>query len=183
MLTEPLFGQLHCRVSVNRERYLQQCAVFLCTHSRFQALQQVRLLCLPAFLHQHVEGVEEGIQRGVEGHHEDGHSDVELPRDGSSCGGQHTQQADREPTQEVRQNNGGQAARDGGVSGPRFRSRGYGVGAHRTVDERLAHSDQQEQHEVENDHHAEGVVVTMETLTGGERQWDTDTSLTVELPV
>ena len=89
-------------------------------HSRLQALQQARLLCFLAFLHQHVEGVEEGVQRGVEGHHEDGHSDVELVTDGSSCGGQHTQQADREPAQKVRQNNGGQAARDGDVSGPRF---------------------------------------------------------------
>ena len=89
-------------------------------HSRLQAFQQARILCFLAFLHQHVEGVEEGVQRGVEGHHEDGHSDVELARDGSSCGSQHTQQADREPAQEVRQNNGGQAARDGDVSGPRF---------------------------------------------------------------
>ena len=113
------------------------------------------------FLHQHVVDVEEGVQRGVEGHHEDGHSDAEFVRNGSSCGGQLTQQADREPTQEVRQNNGGQAARDGGVSGPRFLRRGYGVGAHRPVDERLAHSDQQEQYKVQNDHHAEGAVVTV----------------------
>ena len=52
------------------------------------------------------------VQRGVEGHQEDGHGDVELVRNGSSCGGQHTQQADKEPAQEVRQNNDGQAASD-----------------------------------------------------------------------
>ena len=69
----------------------------LCTQSSFQAFQQLCLLCFPAFLHQHVEGVEEGVQRGVEGHHEDGHSDVELARDGCFCGGLHTQQADKEP--------------------------------------------------------------------------------------
>ena len=89
-------------------------------HSRLQALQQARLLCFLAFLHQHVEGVDEGVQRGVEWHHEDGHSDIELARDGCSCGGQHTQQADREPAQEVRQNYGGQAARNGGISEPFF---------------------------------------------------------------
>ena len=52
------------------------------------------------------------VQRRVEGHHEDGHGDVELLRDGSSCGGQRTQQADKEPAQEIRQNNSGQAASD-----------------------------------------------------------------------
>ena len=154
----------------------------LCIHSGFQALQQIRLLCFLAFLHQHVEGVEEGVQRGVEGQDEDGHSDVELARDGSSCGGQNTQQADREPAQEVGHNNGGQAARDGSVSGPCFLGRGYGVRAHRPVDDGLAHSDQQEQHEVQNDHQAEGVVVTLETLTGGKWQWDANAGLTVEVP-
>ena len=50
----------------------------------------------------------------------------------------------------------------------------------RPVDDRLAHSDQQEQQEVENDHQAEGVVVTLETLTGGQWRLDADASLTVE---
>ena len=120
-VTEPRFDKFHSRGPVDREWCLQRCATLLRTQLCFQPLQQVRLLCLPAFLHQHVVGVEEGVQRGIEGHQEDGHSDVDLARNRSSCGGQHTQQADREPAQEVGKNNGGQAASDGGVSGPRFR--------------------------------------------------------------
>ena len=102
MLAEPRFDQIDCSRSIHRQCDRQRCVSLssLCVHSRLQALQQARFLCFLAFLHQHVEGVEEGVQRGVEGHHEDGHSDVELARDGSSCGSQHTQQADREPAQE-----------------------------------------------------------------------------------
>ena len=77
-----------------------------------ERVKQLFLLCFLAFLRQHAEGVEEVVQRRVEGHQEDGHGDVRLVRDGSSCGGQHTQQADKEPAQEVRQDNGGQGPSD-----------------------------------------------------------------------
>ena len=53
----------------------------------------------------------------------------------------------------------------------------------RPVDDRLAHSDQQEQREVQNDHHAEGVVVTLETLTGGKWQWDANAIIIVVVVV
>ena len=151
--------------------------------ARLQALQQPGLRGLAALFRQQVEGVEERVQRRVEGQHKDGHAHVDVGGDGGAGEGQQAQQADGEPAEEVGQDDGSEAAGDGGVPAGLLLHLGHGVGPDGAVDEGLAHRDQQEEHQVQHDQHAEGVGVAPELLLAGEGQRDADAGLAVEPPV
>ena len=71
----------------------------------------------PSFLQHDVQCVEEGVERGVEGQHEDGHGHADLSRDGSATGGQQTEQTDGEPAQEVGHGHGQESSGNGEVIG------------------------------------------------------------------
>ena len=73
-----------------------------------------------------VQRVEEGVARGAEGQHEDGHGHVDLARNGSPTGGHHTRQTEVEAANEVRHGDGEESLDDvqrvekgveGGVAG------------------------------------------------------------------
>ena len=73
-----------------------------------------------------VQRVEEGVARGAEGQHENGHDYVDLARNGSPTGGQHTRQTEEEAANEVRHGDGEESLDDvqrvekgveGGVAG------------------------------------------------------------------
>ena len=73
-----------------------------------------------------VQRVEEGVARGAEGQHENGHDYVDLARNGSPTGGQHTRQTEVEAANEIRHGHGEESLDDvqrvekgveGGVTG------------------------------------------------------------------
>ena len=135
------------------------------------------------FLHDGVEGVEEGVECRVDGQHEDGHGHADLARDGSSLRGQQTQETDGEPAEEVGHGHGDEPASDGQVLGaPAAVVDRHAAGVDWPVDEALPHGDEQEEEEVEDDHHAEGVGVAGKRLPG-DGQRDADACLAVEVPV
>ena len=131
----------------------------------------------PALLQQAVDGVEEGVDGRVDGQHEDGHGHVDLAGHADAQGGQHAQQPHGEPAQEVRHGHGEQAARQAALLAGPPRAQALcllqAVLLHRLVDEELAHGDQHEEDEVEDDEQAEGVAVAGEVLArDGQRHAD-----------
>ena len=137
---------------------------------------------MPLLQHD-VERVEKRVERGVERQHEDGHDHVDFARHGRAAGGQHPAKPDGKPAQEVGHNDGEETTSDDSVLclGVGVGD-GHAAGQHRPVDEPLAHSDKQEQHQVADDEDAEGIAVSGE-VGPGDGQRDTDAGLAVEAPV
>ena len=137
----------------------------------------------PPLLQDHVQVVQERVQRRVERQHEDGHAHVDLSRDGLTARGQQSQKANGEPAQEVGHGDGEEAASDVQILRLSGRvQRGHSVGADRPEDGGLSGSDQEKDEEVEDDDDPEGVMVTSEVVPG-DRQRNADACLAVEAPV
>ena len=131
-----------------------------------------------------VQRVEEGVERRVDGQHEDGHGHADLARHRHVLGGQQTQQANGEPAEEVGHGHGDEAAGDAGVYRLLAALRGgHPVGPDGDVDEGLPGGDQHEEDEVDDDNDGEGVVLAGEVVAPGDGQRDADAGLAVEAPV
>ena len=150
--------------------------------SSLQRPDHLRFRGPSAPLHLHVECVEKRVQGRVERQHEDGDADVDLVGDGHSHGGQQPEQTDGEPAEEVGEDDGGQSAGDGDVSGLPGGVGGDGVVAHGQEDEHLAHGYQDEQDQVQNAHDGEGILPAVHDVPG-DGQRDADARLAVETPV
>ena len=81
-------------------------------HACRQELEHLVETATFPLLQDNVDGVKGRVERRVQGQHEDGHGHVDLPGDVQAAGSEEAQNADGEPTQEIRHGHGDQAPRD-----------------------------------------------------------------------
>ena len=155
---------------------------FLGNHSTLEQFQQLQLPKFSLFLFQHVESVEEGVERRVDRQHEDRHDRVDLASDGNTGRRQQTHRTDRKPADKVRHDDGNEATGDDDVLRLQARVRHHEVGLDGKVDDALARSDEKVEDEVENGDDHEGVPLSVERLSG-DGQRNADAVLAVILPV
>ena len=109
---------------------------------RKQKFQDQLFLFSSAPLLDDVQCVEEGVDGRVDRQGKDGHGHVDLTWDSDTSGGQQTQEANREPAQEVGHGDGDQAPSDGDVLGASCRvNSAHWTSADRQENDDLSHSD------------------------------------------
>ena len=164
-----------CHSSVNLILFVFWCSHLLGLELRHKVLPEALLLSQLPLLQHHVEGVQEGVEGRIERHHQHDHCHVHLSGDLRSLHGHETQQAYREPTQEVGYDHGEKPASYGHVM--RLWSDAVGaavdvttlqsmhaVSSHRQVDEELARGDQHKEDQGEHDHDTKGVALASKTF-------------------
>ena len=141
------------------------------------------LLSLPApLLRRCLQRVQDRVERRIEREHEDGGPHVDLARDGGPTSRQQTQNTDREPAAEVRENDDEETTGDDQLLLSALGLHRDSSSADGPEDEDLAESDDEKECEVEDDEDGEGVAPAGEEATG-DGQRETDPRLAVELPV